>query len=121
MSHLKKPATRKPPQSAETAAVASTPTPTSGPIPGVAYTEREAAVFLRLRNARTLSVWRCTGRAPGLRWRRVGSKVVYLGEHILEYLSTEPTRAKRPVYIPEHPRKASPAKAASTRKLVRGA
>jgi hypothetical protein len=98
--------------------------PIAPPIAGVPYTEAETALFLRLRNPRTLATWRCTGRAPGLKYRRVGNKIVYLGEDITEFLNAKPTRAKAPAYVPKNPRKKSPAKpllAASSRKQFSGA
>jgi Helix-turn-helix domain len=63
------------------------------PLPGVAYTTPEAAVFLRLRK-NTLENWRMTGGHPELRFYRLGRRVVYLGEDILAFLNAAPKLRK---------------------------
>lgn len=54
--------------------------------PGVWYTEKEAAYFLRLRSPKTLTIWRCKGRHAELVWSKKTGRILYLGADILKFL-----------------------------------
>jgi hypothetical protein len=71
------------------------PAPLTAPVPGVGYTEKECAEFLRLKNSRTLATWRWNGRAPELKFRKIGTRIIYLGSDIIAFLNRDPKRAGR--------------------------
>jgi hypothetical protein len=50
-------------------------------------TEREAAGLLALKNPRTLSVWRCTGR-HNIPYLKIGRNVRYRKEDLLRFLAS---------------------------------
>jgi hypothetical protein len=59
--------------------------------PALLYTESEVARFLRLKNPKTLAVWRSTGAQPALKYRRVGkNRIVYLGKDVIDYVNAKP-------------------------------
>lgn len=61
--------------------------PSGPPLAGCAYTEAETAAFLRLRNPRTLAVWRCCGRHKELKCSTATGRALYLGESILAFMA----------------------------------
>jgi hypothetical protein len=75
------------------------PQATAPPQPGLLYTDREVATFLRLRNYRTLAVWRSRGTHPELKPVKsvVGSQqaVLYRGEDILAFVACQPAKKTR--------------------------
>jgi hypothetical protein len=78
---------------------AAPPQATAPPQPGLLYTDREVATFLRLRNYRTLAQWRIRGRHPELQPVKdlVGSQkaVLYRGSDIIAFLSGESSKRNR--------------------------
>lgn len=62
------------------------------------YSAVELAAYLGIQ-ARTLEVWRRTGQHPELRYRRVGRRIRYLGQDILNFInddvSPQPKRKRR--------------------------
>ena len=64
-------------------------------LPGFNYTAPEVARHLRLKNYRTLTVWRCQGRHPELRHVKIGSKILYRGQDILDFLAGKPAEKRR--------------------------
>ncbi len=66
----------------------SVPPPELQPInPDVFYNEAETAHFLRLKNPKTLTVWRSRGEHPELRSEKPYGRVLYRGAAILDFLS----------------------------------
>jgi len=69
-------------------------------VPTQLYSTVALAGFLSIR-PQTLEVWRRLGTHPALRWRRVGRRIRYLGQDILDFLDedvsprTEPKRKRR--------------------------
>ena len=59
-------------------------------ITGLNYTTKETAQHLRLKNWKSLIVWRCSGAHPELKFVKVGSRVIYRGEDILNFLAGKP-------------------------------
>jgi len=53
--------------------------------PTAVYTSEETASYLRMQRE-TLEVWRCTGRNPGLKYTRIGGRIMYLGKDILAFV-----------------------------------
>jgi hypothetical protein len=75
--------------------------PEGPPVVGVCYLDREVARFLRLKNHRTIAVWRHRGSHPTLKYHRDRNtkRVWYMGEDILDYLrgtaTAEPERRRK--------------------------
>lgn len=77
----------------------SVPPPDLGTInPAAYYTEAEVAFFLRLKSPKTLTIWRCRGTYPELRFIKKFGRVLYLGCAVLNFLNgtatAEPAPAK---------------------------
>jgi hypothetical protein len=67
-------------------------------VPDIWYSEEECAAFLRLRNKKTLCVWRSRGEHPELRHSKPFGKTLYRGSDIIAFLSgnaTAPETSKR--------------------------
>lgn len=75
------------------------PQATAPPQPGLLYTDREVAAFLRLRNYRTLAQWRIRGTHPELQPVKsvVGSQQgrLYRGEDLLAFIAGKPQRRRK--------------------------
>jgi Helix-turn-helix domain len=54
------------------------------------YSSEELASYLGIQ-PRTLETWRRLGRHPELRYRRVGRRIRYLGQDVLNFLNSDTT------------------------------
>jgi hypothetical protein len=79
----------------------ATPEPPLEPLaplqPGLLYTQREVARHLRLKNYRTLSVWRCLGRNPELKavTATLGtSNILYRGEDVIAFVAGRKSKSR---------------------------
>ena len=61
--------------------------PREPPHPDLYYTEMETAAYLRLRSAKTLTIWRCRGEHPELKFEKPYGRILYRGSAILDFLS----------------------------------
>lgn len=71
------------------------PQATAPPQAGLNYVDAEVAAFLRLKNPRTLAVWRARGTHPlkpvaGTR----GGRVLYRGQDIIDFLAGKTTKKR---------------------------
>jgi hypothetical protein len=55
-------------------------------VPDVWYNEAETAPLIRLKNPKTLTVWRCRGEHPELRYKKPYGRVLYKGSDIIAFL-----------------------------------
>ena len=51
------------------------------------YNESETAHFLRLETPKTLTIWRCRGSHPELKFTKPYGRVLYKGSDIIAFLS----------------------------------
>ncbi len=56
------------------------------PDPDVFYNEQETASFIRLTSPKTLTIWRCRGQHPELKFSKPYGRVLYKGSSIISFL-----------------------------------